>query len=237
MSDEVDAKGASPAARTRAKKMDRPPYTATGDIDQLFERMAGLAAPQKVDGAWATNYKLAEESIIVLKWLGVAAADGTVDGAMWAKLRVPASHQATLAELVTKSYGPILDQIDPANAGKDDIHGAFVHKYGMADTARYIRAFIKLCGLAGINLGGLDEPAAESGDKPERKPKPPAARATAAPATPARRSTKRITGESKKEIAGQVIISLNVVIPASLTGDEIRKRVAEVRRALSESEQ
>ena len=139
--------GEQKVRRARAAKKERPPYTATSDIDQLFERMAGLAAPQKVDGAWAKAYKLKEESVIVLKWLGIATADGTVDKELWSKLRVPATRQATLAEVVSKAYAPIFGQIDPAQASKDDIHGALVTEYGMADTARYIRAFVKLCEL------------------------------------------------------------------------------------------
>lgn len=232
MTDEIE-KGASKAARTRVAKMDRPPYTATGDIDQLLERMAGLAAPQKVDGAWARNYKLKEESIIVLKWLGVATAEGTVDKEVWAKLRVPASRQATLAVLVTKSYGPIFDQIDPAQASRNDIHGAMVTTYGMADTARYIRAFVRLCELAGIVLGGLADPRAEPDEKPEKKPRP-VRQPKAASAT---QSKPKPLEEPKRSSGQAATISVNVEIPAEWTEDQIKERLATVRRALGEPDQ
>jgi hypothetical protein len=231
----TDNTGAAAGAKAREAK---PPYTATGDIDLLFERMAGLKAPPKVDGAWAKNYKLAEESVSALKWLGVAAADGTVDGELWAKLRVPASRQTTLADLVAKSYTAILDQIDADKASKDDIHGAFVAKYGMADTARYIRAFVKLCALAGIKIGGLAEPENGSGEKPERKPKKtPATRATGTVTPPVRERSARTKPDSGKAAAVGVSINVNVEIPATWTEDEIRDRMAAVRRAVSEGDE
>lgn len=221
---------AAKAKRTRAtRSIARPPYASAGDIDQMFERIRTIAAPTELTGPWAKGFGLASDTPTVLKWLGVAK-DGKVDQGLWDEVRVPATRRGALDRLVRTAYAPIFDQVDVSEASKDVLSGAFITKYKMGDPIRYVRAFLTLCRHAGIGAG-VDEADGETKVAAATTKSRPAPKK--APAEPRRGdpapAPSRLDGADARPA-----IAVNVEIPASWTEEQIKERLATVRRALGE---
>lgn len=243
MSEEKQDQGAGSAeprkVRTRASRnIARPPFTAASDIDALFERIQRIAPPGRVDDAWARGFSLSEKVVNVLEWLGVVNKDGTVVAERWNRIRLPATRQETLSELVKSSYDAIFEQVEIAGASREDLDGAIVVKYGLGDSRRYLKAFATLCKHAGIPLAFETRRSGSTASNPADG-KPTAARsATSSPAPKTQRTSLRArpdppTGESRGATVASGI-TVNVEIPAGWSEDEIRERLAEVNRLLNE---
>jgi hypothetical protein len=223
--------------RTRASRaIARPPDTAAGDIDQLFERIRTIAPPTVLNGPWAEGFGLSAAAATVLKWLGLVK-DGQVDAQLWGEIRVPKTRQDALSRLVREAYAPVFEQVEVAEATKDDLIGAFITEYKMGDPARYVRAFVTLCRHAGIEVGA-DEAKGEEGDaRAETKPKVTSSKA-AKPSQRQRNDTaKRSTTEEIRETREQArpAIGVNIEIPADWTDEQVRARIAAVKRALDDA--
>jgi hypothetical protein len=231
--------------RTRARRMQRPPEVAATDIDRLFERIRTIAPPAKVDAAWARSFGLADATII-LSWLGLADQGGTVeDPTLWNRVRMPATREEALAALVRKSYDRIFATVDATLASREDLEGAFVNAYNLGDTRRYIRAFARLCRHAGIQIAAF-EPVGEAavGSAPANPPGP---KTVHGPGNTNRAKPKPMNADEISAAASTHLgprrdvsqwstagINVNIEIPADWTEDQIRKRVAEVKKALAE---
>ncbi len=212
----------------------KPPYTSVSDVNAFFERVQTIAEPKppkKVDRAWIESYQFetAHPSAIpsMLRWLGVIDDDGESMG-VWNDLRVDGTRQTTLARLVKEAYKGVVDAVDVENATARDLRGAFVSAYSIGDPARHITCFLALCQQAGIKTAAAT--ARESKQKRDSKPSPKAGVSTkGASKTPMgkQREPRRTVSDE-----GGVTVTLNVEIPASWTEDQIRERIAEVRRAV-----
>jgi hypothetical protein len=221
----------------RAGLGPRPPEVAAGDIDKLFERMRTIAPPPKVDADWAKSFNLTDATII-LNWLGLTKDGGVTDSGLWNRVRMPATRQASLSDLVRASYAKIFEQIDVSEATKEDLEGAFVNEYNLGDTGRYIRAFITFCRHAGI-------PVAASDSRPDATPTAPATLVRTGPGVrkatkqaPAVAAPRHVDGPLRKTPAARDgCISVSVEIPAEWTEEQIRERLAVVARVLAETDE
>jgi len=236
MTDERQEKGGrAKVARRRAARMDRPPESATGDIDRVFERMRTLAPPAKIDQAWATSFTL-PDAVKILTFLGIAEEGKPVDTALWNRVRLPASREEALGELVREAYKPIFDQIaDVAEASREDIEGAFVNQYNLGDTGRYLRAFGAFCRHAGISVPALEPRRAEVGSGGTKPPRTdPPARTKPQTPKPAAASTAR-DERGKPSTGGSGSLTASVVISPEWTEEQIRERLALVKRLVDEA--
>lgn len=226
-----NGEGAQPKAQlSRAARMDRPPEAATGDIDRLFDRLRTLAPPTKVDQGWAKSFSLTD-AVKVLTWLGLVRDGKPTDPALWNRVRLLASRQDALGELVRESYKAIFNQIDVAEATREDIEGAFVNQYNLGDTSRYIRAFGALCRHAGIAVPALE---------PRHAPAAPDAAASASggrPTNPPTQSRPANTGGRPSarppETAPAPVLTASIEIPADWTEEQIKERLALVKRLIA----
>jgi hypothetical protein len=164
----------------------------------------------------------------MLRWLGVIDEDSESTG-VWNDLRVDGKREATLERLVRESYKDIFDSVDVATAKDRDLRGAFVDQYSIGDPTRHISCFLALCQRAGIQTAeaprlSRESRAAQNGGnakpKTQRKKRPPKPKTTT--------TTERKTPQGTP--TGGVSIVLNVEIPADMTEEQIRERVAAVTR-------
>lgn len=219
-------------------KRRRPPYATIAQIEALFERIGRMGDPGTVDKAWVENYKLAptqpQAIVALLRWLGVIDGDGKSVG-IWDDLRIPATRDAKLEELVRASYKEVFDLIDVSQATREDLEGTFIQAYKSGDPGRPVTCFIGLCKQAGIPMtADARSQKADDGALPAKKVK-----------KAEKKEPKRETAASKqKQSAGAgrdgkqkqaVTISVNVEIPAEWSEEQIRERLEAVRRATSES--
>lgn len=141
-------------------------------------------------------------------------------------------------ERVREAYEPIFDQIDVEEASQADIEGAFVNQYGLGDTRRYVRAFGAFARHAGMTIPALAPrvAAASTGATTTERPskdRPPVGRSERRQKPdPAPRGP---SGGGRAGSAGSAAINVNVEIPADWTEDQIKERLATVRRALEDS--
>jgi len=213
----------------------KPPYTSVSDVDAFFERIQNIGEPKppkKVDTAWVKNYdfETAHPSAIpsMLRWLGVINDQGESTG-VWDKLRVDASRQATLEQMVRKAYKGIFDAVDVEKASGRDLRGAFVSVYSIGDSGRHIKCFLALCEQAGIKTAeAAHEREAKPKEKAATKPKPKAATINRPETT---------TRTPKPHVPEGVAITANVEIPADWTEEQIRERIATVTRAIGSAGQ
>jgi uncharacterized protein DUF5343 len=231
------------ARRTRAGRMARPPEAPVGDIDNLFERIRTIAPPTHVDAAWANGFGL-KDAVAVLKWIGLVEGgngdhSGRVDADLWNRVRLPGTRQEALAQLVRSSYAPIFDQVDVSEATREDLDGAFVTKYNLGDSRRYVRAFLNLCGHAGIEAAAgraaIPAPATVGNLAPTSAPKPahrPAARAAANASAPPPEAPR--TQPFSRNDPVRVGVAANVEIPAGWTEEQIRARLKMVKRVVED---
>jgi hypothetical protein len=213
-------------------KQKRPPYASAADLHVLFNRIEKMRAPLVIDQKWVRDYKLAAAQpaaiVSVLKWLRVIDEKGNPASADWDEVRVPATRQKKLEELVRGSYSEVFDRIDVAEASRDELHGTFVQAYGSGDPGRPVVCFVALCKHAGISTKEAAEP----------RPKAKAGGPKGETATgPGRRERKAATpgpkpsGGVPRGGLSPITIALNVEIPAEWSEDQIRERLAAVRRA------
>jgi hypothetical protein len=224
---------------TRAARMQRPPEVAAADIDRLFERIRTIAPPAKVDAAWSRSFDL-KDATIILSWLGLVKNGKVEDAALWNRVRMPATREDALADLVRTSYEKIFAEVDVAEASREDLEGAFVHEYNLGDTRRYIRAFAKLCKHAGIPVTAFhksgDATSTAATPKTPTEQRAPVQRKTKAAASPRSDAAPKEAPASRDGSKGPASgINVNIEIPADWTEDQIRERVATVKRALAEA--
>ena len=223
-----------PTHVAKVGRAPRPPEVAASDIDKLLDRMRTLAPPPKVDAAWARSFNLTDATII-LGWLGLVKDGKVVDPAVWNRVRIPATRAAALGDLVRSSYASIFEQIDVAEATREDLEGAFVNEYNLGDTRRYVRAFATLCRHSEIPVrafeGRTDAGAADSVALPRRE----VARRSAKQAMPlaaAKEKTKERLGTPRSTFHHAITVS--VQIAPDWTEDQIRERLSSVNRILAE---
>jgi hypothetical protein len=221
-------------------KTPKTPYTSVSDVEAFFSRVETIGEPKppkKVDSSWVATYgfKTAHPSAIpsMLRWLGVINDEGESTG-VWNDLRVDSTRQPTLERLVKEAYSGVFDAIDVGKADMRTLRGAFVSVYGLGDPARHIKCFLALCQQAEIPTAvetQARESKAATEPKPKtRTPKPPSP-ATGAKGDGKRTRMQETRGGSSAMPTGGLNITLNVEIPADWTEDQIRDRVAAVRRA------
>lgn len=212
---------------SRARRdVERPPITATSDIDAFFERMRTLAAPRRIDQAWARDFRLHKQVIPMLAWIGVTNSIGEPDHERWNDLRAPRTRATSLDGALRQSYDPIFRQIDLVSATRTDLEGAFISAYQMGDPARYVRAFVALCRHAHLDLTAFPKHAVDMGRTGRHE------------ATPRDQSPKEPIGTTgalplRARLPG-LSISLSIEIPATMDGPAIRSRLALVRDAIAE---
>jgi hypothetical protein len=222
------------------EKQQRPPYASAADLTKLFERIGTIGDPGNVDTKWVVSYKLAasqpEAIVSVLKWLKVIDHKGKSLG-VWNDVRVAASRQKKLAELVRAAYDAVFERIDVEQAGLEDLQGTFIQAYGSGDPARHVTCFLALCAHAGISTKVKARPVARRFVK---EPDAAAPRQSSAPPLQhgSVSSTKASMGSSGRDGPNwqtpPVTISLNVEIPAEWSEQQIRERLSSVRRASEE---
>jgi hypothetical protein len=215
--------------RSRAPRQRRPPEAAVADIDRLFERLRGIAPPPRVDAEWARSFGLADAPTL-LTWLGLVQDGQVTDSGLWNRVRLPATRNDALRELVRVAYDGVFSQVDVSEASRDDLEGAFVNVYNLGDTRRYLRAFARLCHHAGIEVPALEVRRTRASFATVQEPRP--ARST--PDRPPTREPKSQRREARTDFptAG---IHVNIEIPADWTEEQVRARIAAVRRALDEA--
>lgn len=211
----------------------KPPYTSGPDITTLFSGIKTQKPPKKVDSEWVRTQNLAakqHEAIpSLLKWLGIIGDEGAAVASVWDPVRLPQSQAEALEPLVRTAYADVFDQLEVEQADAEQLGAAFVIAYGMGDPARYVRCFLVLCELAGIETG-----VAKPNAKPSSNGDQPAARRE-----PTQRKPRSDPGAQQQRAPlqqpGGVVVSLSVEIPASWSKDQIRERVLAVSQALSEA--
>jgi hypothetical protein len=216
-------------------KQLRPPYTSGSDIEAFFARIKTLQAPAKIDSEWVKTYKLApnqpEAMPSLLKWLGVTDANSAAVASIWDGIRLPQSRADALEPLVRSAYAEVFGRLDVEHASLDDLASTFVVAYGMGDPGRQVRCFLVLCGLAAIPTDAGETPQLEPeqsvrrrSSAPRKGPKPPQKPGTA---------TEHATDEQSQH-ATPVVLSLSVELPADWSERQIRQRIVDVSRILSE---
>jgi len=215
------------------QKRRRPPYASETDLDAFFGRIATVADPGKVDTAWVKSFgwaKAQPEAIVsVLKWLRIIDDKGKSLG-VWDEVRVVATRQAKLVDLIRSAYDGVFTRVDVAQATTQDLNGAFVQAYQSGDPRRHITCFLALCKHAGIGTLAV---ATQSPPAP--------AGATTSGGAQRNPTGKRRAGKGsangpgqdrtpKRGQPGSVTISVNVEIPADWSEEQIRERLETVRR-------
>ncbi|HEX5369547.1 MAG TPA: DUF5343 domain-containing protein [Dehalococcoidia bacterium] len=223
--------------------MARPPkipYTSVSDVDAFFERVETIGEPKppkKVDSSWVATYgfQTAHPSAIpsMLRWLNIINDEGESTG-VWNELRVDSKRQGTLQRLVKEAYSAVFDEVDVEKAAQRDLRGAFVSAYSIGVPNRHINCFLALCRHAGIETA-VEASARESKTPATAKPKPPKAAAspksTSTPSVKPKPKTPQPLAQS-----GGLNVTVNIEIPSDWTEEQIRERIATVRRAASEDE-
>jgi hypothetical protein len=225
---ENGSEGQDRPRRTRAPRRARPPEVAVADVDRLFDGLRTLAPPLRIDAAWARGAQLTDANI-VLNWLGLAP-DEAVDRALWNRVRLPGSRPEALSALVRQAYAPIFEEVgDVSAATREQLEEAFVTQYDLGDTRRYIRAFGAMCRNAGIAVPALEARAATTDPAPRAS-----VAAAAVPKSPPKPASTDAPPARRRERTGDVGIILSIAIPPDWSEDEIRERIAAVRRAVSD---
>jgi hypothetical protein len=218
-------------AEEQGKRM-RPPYASAGDLDTFFDRIAKMGAPVRIDQKWVKDYKLAAAQppaiVSVLKWLGIIDQNGKPTTRLWDEVRVPASRQAKLEELVRASYSEVFNAIDVSEASRDELEGTFIQVYQSGDPGRHVVCFVALCRHAGIPTKAVGPSKPKPGDgEPRRRERKRERKASPRPKTPP-------SGQQQVQgVSTGITIALNVEIPAEWSEEQIRERVEAVRRATS----
>lgn len=211
-------------------------------MDAFFERITRINEPTKaVDSTWVESFgfETGHPSAIpsMLKWLKVIDEHGISTG-VWKKLRVPATKEETLGELVRLAYAPIFESVDMESATTEDIGGAFLSAYSIGDARRHIICFLALCRHAGI------ETAAGAQQSEPRESRPRQAKTTAQKAVterkPAERKAERTRHEGKAErdrppTTPMAAVSVNVELPADWDDEKVQARLAAVAKALRDN--
>jgi hypothetical protein len=222
--------------RTRAPRRARPPEVAVADIDRLFDGLRMIAPPPRIDAAWARGAQLTDANI-VLNWLGLAP-DGAVDRTLWNRVRLPGSRPEALSALARQAYAPIFDEVgDVATATREQLEEAFVTQYDLGDTRRYMRAFGAICRNAGISVPVLEGRAVTADPAPRaRVVAVPAPKSVSTPksASKPQPASKDAQTPGKREPTGDAGIILSITVPPEWSEDEIRERIAAVRRAVAD---
>jgi hypothetical protein len=222
------------------EQRSRPPYASAADLSKLFERMGTIADPGSVTTEWVVSYKLAaaqpEAIVSVLKWLGVVDAKGNSSG-VWNEIRVAATRQAKLEELVRTAYRDVFDRIDVAEASVEDLQGTFIQAYGSGDPGRHLTCFLALCSHAGIPTKIKARKVERGAGKARQAGAPlrlPNDQENAPLGTAVHPPAKRVAPPAtrrQQSDAPAVTVSLNVEIPASWSEEQIRERLTTIRRA------
>lgn len=218
----------------------KPPYTAANDIDTFFDKLHNVAPPAApITTPWVEAKKLAQTQpsgiTSMLRWLGVTDENNLIKADLWNKLRAGKTRQQTLESLVRDSYEAVFTQFnDIAEATRDDIDGAFITAYQTGDTGRLRTCFLKLCEKAGIKVVPArtlkrESKRTESRPSASSTPKPSSSSSTSKPPPKSKLDdTKTFQG------ATSPTVSLLIEIPASWTEEQIRDRIAIVKRVAQE---
>lgn len=211
------------------EKRKRPPYASVNDLEGFFQRMSNMQEPAKVDSEWVASYNLAtaqpQAIVSVLKWLKIVDNQGASLG-VWDDVRIPASRQQKLAELVRAAYADIFDKIDDiSQASMDDLKGAFIQAYKGGDPRRVITCFLGLCNLAGIATASTVKKRQSSSNA-----KVPAARPASKPKPAAAPPKKHGKPQSERP---SVSVNFTMEVPADWTEEQIRQRYEAILHATS----
>jgi hypothetical protein len=220
-------------------KPPKIPYTSVSDVDAFFERVESIGEPKppkKVDSSWVATYgfKTAHPSAIpsMLRWLNVIDDQGESTG-VWNDLRVDSKRKSTLQRLVNEAYSEVFDEVDVEKASQRDLRGAFVSAYSIGVPNRHINCFVALCRHAGIQTA-VEAPTRESQPDAGTKPKPKGG--VTPKRTPARSNKPKLPTARPLAQAGGVNVTVNIEIPSDWTAEQIRERIATVRRAAGEDD-
>jgi hypothetical protein len=224
----VDGSSARQKERVMSDTKKSPPYITGANIDKLFERIRTMQPPKKVDSQWAKSNGISPKQpgavTGVLLWLGVIDQGGIADPQIWNGIRLPQTRKDALAERVRDAYSVVFDGLDLEESDRGHLEAVFVNGYGAGNPKNQVKCFLRLCEIAGIDVGASVN--ARSSTAPA--PKGPSN------VLPKQRSPKTAP-PTRNDGRSAAQVMLNVEIPASWTREQIRDRITTVAEAATEA--